>query len=112
MAERKRANYNAEFRQKTADFIMASDIRISDIAKTLNVVPSTLSNWVSRRKKQLSSYSKPHPSSNEQTPQQPPLSSKKKLLPSETEVAQLRQELQKLRQERKVVREAILLLTT
>ena len=45
MAEKKRGSYTPDFRIKAADLAIASEVRIGDIAKTLNVLPNTLSNW-------------------------------------------------------------------
>ena len=113
MAERKRGSYSPEFRQKAADLAIASEVRLGDIAKTLNVVPSTLSNWVARRKKQLGSSEQPKKTPVDQSKsKQLPLTSKQQGISSESEIEKLKKEVQKLRQERKVVKEAILLLTS
>ena len=116
MAERRRGSYSPEFRQKAADLAMASDAQLGDIAKTLNVIPSTLSNWIARRKRELLEQSK---NTDEIGPheKQLPLTSKPHKPEShkpepQSEIDKLRREVQKLRQERKVVKEAILLLTT
>ena len=111
MAERKRGSYTPEFRQKAADLAMASDVRLGDIAKTLNVVPSTLSNWIARRKQQLDSPAQPKNNSTTKS-KQLPLTSQQQTDPSQSELEKLKREVQKLRQERKVVKEAILLLTS
>ena len=111
MAERKRGSYSPEFRQKAADLAIASDVHLGDIAKTLNVVPSTLSNWVARRRKQLESAIQPKSEIAERS-EQLPLARKQSSNSSLSEIEILKKEIQKLRQERKVVKEAILLLTT
>ena len=111
MAEQKRGSYTPEFRQKAADLAMTSDVKVADIAKTLNVVPSTLSNWVARRKQQLKASSVESPPSTQCKTKQttsPPSQSASQ----QSELERLEREVKRLQQERKVVKEAILLMTT
>ncbi|AMO54597.1 hypothetical protein GZ77_24695 [Endozoicomonas montiporae] len=112
MAERKRGSYTPEFRQKAADLAMASGVRLGDIAKTLDLVPSTLSNWVARRKQELGKGSVKKEATEQQKAEQLPLEKEKPLVNSSTEIEKLKLEIKRLQQERKVVKEAIRLLTS
>ena len=113
MAEKRRGSYTPEFRQKAADLALASDVRMGDIAKTLNLVPSTLSNWVARRKRQLNepSLENQQVPLNEQLEELTPKGKNQQISP-QVEIENLKREVQRLKRERKVVKEAILLLTT
>ena len=113
MAEKKRGSYTPDFRIKAADLAIASEVRIGDIAKTLNVLPNTLSNWVAKRKKQLKSSSLSAVASLDKNGQLP-LRGKRQADPSssQAEIERLRREVRRLQQERKVIKEAIILLTT
>ena len=99
MAEKKRGSYTPDFRIKAADLAIASEVRIGDIAKTLNVLPNTLSNWVAKRKKQLLKSSPLYAGTTLDKNGQLPLGGKHQVPPpsskSQTEIERLQREVRR-----------------
>ena len=53
MNRKKRESFSPEYRAAVADMAMHSESSTSDLARSLGLNPSTVNNWVSRRKRQL-----------------------------------------------------------
>jgi transposase len=47
-------NYTAEFRQQTADYVISTGHSVKQMARELDINDKTLSNWVAKRKRELS----------------------------------------------------------
>ena len=47
-------NYTAEFRQETADYVISTGRSVKQMARELDINDKTLSNWVAKRKQELS----------------------------------------------------------
>ena len=108
MSEKKRS-YSPDFRIEAAKLVLMSGSSVEDIARTINVLPSTLSSWVTKLKKQLRSTQ--HCAIDLDEDGQLPLENKHESS-SQAEIEQLRSEVERLQRERKIIKEAILLLTT
>ena len=109
MAEKKRS-YSPDFRMKAAELVLLTGSSVEDIAKTINVLPNTLSSWVTKRKKELRST--PHCAIDLDENGQLPLEKHESPSSSQEEIEKLRSEVERLQRERKIIKEAILLLTT
>lgn len=90
-APKKRRKFSKEFKQDTVRMIVEHDHRLTDVARDLEIDPSTISRWI----KQFNAH------------QEDAFPGNGKLLPADEEIRRLKQQLNRVTMERDILKKAI-----